>query len=185
MKKSSKTVFQTPFFEIEELAWDSRHSLHPYYRLNAADSAICCLINRKGNFLMVKQYRPTMEAHTVEFPAGEIGQGEPPLEAARREVAEEIGVDSILLSLGNYSLMMNRTNIRNYLFLGLASGLPVQKKQEEGIKRLEVTKEKFKKMVMKGEYLQLAGLGLLQIVRLKYGVDLLRDPLKKILSIFE
>ena len=126
-----------------------------------------------------------MEAHTVEFPAGEIGQGEPPLEAARREVAEEIGVDSILLSLGNYSLMMNRTNIRNYLFLGLASGLPVQKKQEEGIKRLEVTKEKFKKMVMKGEYLQLAGLGLLQIVRLKYGVDLLRDPLKKILSIFE
>jgi ADP-ribose pyrophosphatase YjhB (NUDIX family) len=126
-----------------------------------------------------------MEAHTVEFPAGEIGQGEHPLEAARREVAEEIGVDSILLSLGNYSLMMNRTNIRNYLFLGLSSGLPVQKKQEEGIKRLEVTKQKFKKMVMKGEYLQLAGLGLLQIVRLKYGVDLLRDPLKKILSIFE
>jgi len=133
---------------------------------------------------MVRQYRPAMNVYTLEFPAGEIHKNETPIQAVKREVLEELGIHSIFLPLGNYSLMMNRTNIKNFLFLGLESEKPVRRKAEPGIKRLEIPKFKFQRMVINGEYLQLAGLGILQIIRLKYGVDLFRDPLKKVHSLF-
>ena len=40
-----------------------------------------------------------------------------PLDAARREILEETGFESPLLPLGHKRLMMNRTNIYDYLFL--------------------------------------------------------------------
>lgn len=41
--------------------------------------------------LLVKQYRPAVDAVTVEFPAGLIDEGETPSQAALRELREETG----------------------------------------------------------------------------------------------
>src|SRR5512138_2544631 len=42
-------------------------------------------------FVMVRQYRHGVEAVTTEFPAGLVSPGEPPAEAAARELEEETG----------------------------------------------------------------------------------------------
>ena len=66
---------------------------------------------------MIKQYRQSLEQETLEIPAGSIENGEEPFQAIRREIAEETNFQCNLIPLGNhYRLMMNRTNIKEYLF---------------------------------------------------------------------
>lgn len=134
---------------------------------------------------MVRQYRPAMNTYTLEFPAGEVHKNESPIQAAKREVLEELQASSVLVPVGSYSLMMNRTNIKNYLFVGLELSFVHQKKPEDGIKIIEVTRKQLKNMIIKNNYFQLAGLGIFQIVKEKHGIDLLNDPVLKSLSIFE
>ncbi|BAL81281.1 NUDIX hydrolase [Caldisericum exile] len=45
----------------------------------------------EGNFIFVKQFRPTLEDFILEFPAGRIEDKESPIECARRELEEETG----------------------------------------------------------------------------------------------
>lgn len=44
-----------------------------------------------GEILLVRQYRPAVQTHTLEIPAGLLEPGEDPVEAARRELEEETG----------------------------------------------------------------------------------------------
>ncbi len=44
-----------------------------------------------GDLLLVRQYRPALDADTIEFPAGLIDPGETPGETALRELREETG----------------------------------------------------------------------------------------------
>ncbi len=45
----------------------------------------------RARFIMVRQYRHGAEAVTTEFPAGLVGPGEAPADAAARELLEETG----------------------------------------------------------------------------------------------
>ena len=47
-----------------------------------------------NSLYLVKQWRPTLKRATLEFVAGSIGEKETPLEAAKREIIEEIGMEA-------------------------------------------------------------------------------------------
>ena len=54
-----------------------------------------------GSVLMVRQYRHEVRGVLLEIPAGKLDQGEEPIECARRELAEEVGMkaaETVLLS---------------------------------------------------------------------------------------
>ena len=54
-----------------------------------------------GQVVMVRQYRFGIEGFTLEIPGGMCDPGEPPLEAARREMREETGyAPSEMIELG-------------------------------------------------------------------------------------
>jgi ADP-ribose pyrophosphatase len=55
--------------------------------------------SRPASTMLVIQYRPPLDAYTVEWPAGLIDQGETAAQAAVREFKEETGYDCRLLSL--------------------------------------------------------------------------------------
>ncbi|MFQ5487287.1 MAG: NUDIX hydrolase [Gammaproteobacteria bacterium] len=46
----------------------------------------------QGRVCVLRQYRPVLQDWVWELPAGKIEAGEPPLETAQRELAEEAGV---------------------------------------------------------------------------------------------
>jgi len=51
-------------------------------------------LQRNGELVLVRQYRHATRECLVELPAGRLNAGEDPLEAARRELAEETGLSA-------------------------------------------------------------------------------------------
>ncbi len=50
--------------------------------------------------LLIRQFRPPLNAYSIEFPAGLVDSGESPAEAALRELAEETGLLGTIISEG-------------------------------------------------------------------------------------
>jgi len=68
-------------------------------RVNASGAAIIIAVTEEGNLLLVEQFRIPVQARTIEFPAGVIGDEpgtseESHAEAARRELLEETGYEA-------------------------------------------------------------------------------------------
>ena len=56
------------------------------------NGGVCILaINKQGKIAIIQQYRYPVTADVLELPAGKLEEGEEPLEAAKRELEEEIG----------------------------------------------------------------------------------------------
>jgi 8-oxo-dGTP pyrophosphatase MutT (NUDIX family) len=171
MTHKNKILFDTPYFKLETIEGDISND--PYYRLTGPDSAIVCLLNSKSELLLVKQFRPSLGCKTFEFPAGSVEVGEKPLQAAAREVLEETGYKCELLSLGTYfHLMMNRTNIRDFLFIGLVEETKPQIKNESGVDVRWISRIDLLKLALNGDYRQLAGLGIMQLAGGVLGIDM-------------
>lgn len=57
--------------------------------------AVCVVpVTEDNEIVAVKQYRYPIKRVTIEIPAGKLDKGEIPLEAAKRELSEETGVES-------------------------------------------------------------------------------------------
>ena len=56
-----------------------------------AGSAVMLAIDKKKRILLVRQYRLPADKYLWELPAGRLDPGEKPLQAAKRELAEETG----------------------------------------------------------------------------------------------
>ena len=65
------------------------------------EGAAIVAVNDNKELLLVNQYRYPVDRDVVEIPAGLIDEGESPLEAAKRELKEEIGAEGYsFISLG-------------------------------------------------------------------------------------
>ena len=172
-----KSVLSTPFFELEASDDDSDETAAPYYRITGPNSAIICVFDHQSNVLLVNQFRPSVGIHTLEFPAGAIDAGEEPVQAARREILEESGYATSLFSVGShFHLMMNRTNIKDYLFAGLVDPSRTVEVRESGIQVEWISRKNLLRAALEGRFLQLAGLGILQLLGGVLGIDIVQAP---------
>lgn len=87
-----KVVFSVPWFEILERSTDGVSD--PHYLLRASDYVSVLAATPDGSLLLVRQYRPAVQAHTLELPSGHIERDESPEMAAARELAEETGFEA-------------------------------------------------------------------------------------------
>lgn len=78
--------------------------------------AVALLAEREGHLLFVRQYRPAVGKSTLEIPAGLIEPGETPLEAARRELAEEAQLTGSFEHLASFYASPGFTDERIDLF---------------------------------------------------------------------
>ncbi len=105
-------------------------------------------------FLMERQYRHGSESVTIEFPAGLTEDGESPLEAARRELREETGMEAELTELASFN--PNPAFMTNRQTFFLATGLRRTGEQEldenEEIELLYLPVEDVIRKMGKGEY---------------------------------
>ena len=185
MSFNFKTTYSTPFFDIEEGLDPNYPDTQPYYRLTSFDSVICCAMTMKGEFVMVKQFRPNIDEYSLEFPAGGLLKNEKPIEAAKREFLEETTFSLDFIYLGDFRLMMNRTNIKEHIFFGLNPKNINQSIPEKGIKVHLVKRKDLTELSISGGYKQLAGLGIIQLASTYLGLNIISEPMETILKKFK
>ena len=74
-----------------------------YVTRKTTEGAVCAHAVIPGNeerLVLVRQFRPPVNAETIEFPAGLIDAGETPAEAALRELEEETGYTGTVRGVG-------------------------------------------------------------------------------------
>jgi len=61
--------------------------------------AIIALLKPSGRLILVRQYRPPVDAYVIEFPAGLVDRGEDPAQTAVRELKEETGYEGRVVKM--------------------------------------------------------------------------------------
>ena len=82
-------------------------------------------ITDDARICLVRQYRTALDRVTVEIPAGKLDPGEDPLQAARRELKEETGIEArsmALLTTIATSVGFSDERIGIYMATGLTLG---------------------------------------------------------------
>lgn len=87
-----------------------------YYEIIEHRDAVSVLAEQEGQVLFVRQYRPAIGGYTLELPAGLIEEGEQPLQAARRELAEEAQLTGELELLTQFYVSPGFCDENVYLF---------------------------------------------------------------------
>jgi ADP-ribose pyrophosphatase len=106
-----------------------------------------------GRVHLVRVYRYTLDLDSLEVVSGGVDEGEPPEEAARRELREEAGIEaSELVDLGAIDQLTEVVVSPNRMFLarGLSFGAP-EREPSERIETVAVPLAEALRMVMAGE----------------------------------
>jgi ADP-ribose pyrophosphatase len=89
----------------------------PHYSLRTLDYVAVVAVNRAGELLLVRQFRPTLWATTLELPSGHVDPGQTPEQAARAELLEETGHEADKFeSLANLSPDTGRLGNRMWVY---------------------------------------------------------------------
>lgn len=96
-------------------------------------------VDRDGVAQLTRQFRYALGRESVEVVSGAIDEGEEPLEAARREAKEELGVTAEeWIDLGRMD--MDTSTLRAPVQLFLARGLGFAESDQEGTETIEPLK---------------------------------------------
>ncbi|HET7459889.1 MAG TPA: NUDIX hydrolase [Longimicrobium sp.] len=159
-----RRVYENDFIQVdhhEVIQPDGRPGI--YGTVTAPPGACVLPLDDDGNVYLVRQARFVLRATSLEAPAGAVEPGEAPLEAARRELREEIGVTAERWTeLGMIHLDTSLMYSPVHLFL--ARGLRFDAPAREGNEAIQSTRFPFAEaveLVMAGEITQAASCVLL------------------------
>lgn len=119
-KKKSKVIFEHPRLTLVEdvvvLPSGETTTYLKYKTRNNSVMAIC--INADNKVLIQKEYSYPPNETLYQFPGGKIEASEEPLEALRRELAEEAALAPLkVVSLGWYYVDNRRSAAKMHVFL--------------------------------------------------------------------
>jgi ADP-ribose pyrophosphatase len=102
----------------ERVQLPSERILDDFYRVVLPDFAVVLPVTTTGEILLVRGYKHGLGRATLTVPAGLMNPGEPPLDAARRELLEETGYEAAeWKQLGRFIVDGNRQCGTMHLFL--------------------------------------------------------------------
>ena len=126
-----------------------------YATVRLSDGAGVLALDDEGFVYLVKEFRYALGREDVEIVGGAIDEGEEPLQAARRELREELGIEARLWTeLGRVA--HSTSLVKSFSTLFLARGLTFTEKDEDGGEVLETVKMPFAEAVRRslgGEFM--------------------------------
>ena len=117
--------------------------------------ALAVPVTADGKFVLVKQYRFTVEGRILEFPAGTVEPGESPFETIEREIEEETGYRAgKWQDMGKFILAPGYSD--EYIYAFLAQNLekletPPQQDEDEDIEVVLMSEAELEQAIMSGE----------------------------------
>ena len=114
---SSEHLFRRPWLTVRKdcVKLPTGQINDEFYVLEYPDWVNVIAITKDGEYVMERQYRHGLGVTCYEICAGVVEEGEPPLEAAKRELLEETGYaggqwEEIMTVCGNSSTTNNYTH---------------------------------------------------------------------------
>jgi 8-oxo-dGTP pyrophosphatase MutT (NUDIX family) len=91
---SSEYVLDTKWLRVkkEVVEIPSGKIINDFYVVEGNELVAILAIDKDKNIMLVEQYRHAVKGVTIDLPGGSVDNGESPLEAAKRELAEEAGI---------------------------------------------------------------------------------------------
>lgn len=167
----SKTVFSTPWFSLVA-RYTGAAGGEPHYSIRANDYVSVLAWTEAGRFILVRQFRPAVQATTLELPAGHVDPGETPESAALRELEEETGYRAASAEV-IARLKPDTGRLGNHMWCVLASGLErVHPTGEPGIEVVECDHGELVGHILAGRLDHAMQLGLLLVAHLSGRVQL-------------
>lgn len=149
-----ETQYSGPIFDVAKVYVRLPNGRERGYDLvEHGDSVTVVPVDSNGQVYFVTQHRVGADALLLELPAGVLEEGEDPLESARREIREEIGMDAReIISLGGFFLAPGYTD--EYMTIFLARGLfssPLEPDDDEFLNLVTMSVETAYQKAIAGE----------------------------------
>jgi ADP-ribose pyrophosphatase len=168
-----KVEFTTPWFQV--IAKHVAGERAPYYALRLQDYVSIVAFTEKRELVLVRQYRPAVERYTLELPSGHVEADETPAQSARRELAEECGLDAPQPELLG-PLLSDTGRHENRLWCYFASGvtpLAGGYVPEPGLERILVPQTQLPHLLANAEFDHALNHAALLLAVAKHGPELL------------
>lgn len=147
--KGTRRVYKNELVEVsEDEVIKANGEEGKYATVRLSDGAGVLALDDDGVVYLVKEFRYALGREDVEIVGGAIDEGEEPLEAARRELREELGIEARMwteLGRATHSTSL----VKSFSTLFLARGLTFTQKDEDGGEVLETVKMPFAEAVEK------------------------------------
>ena len=117
--------------------------------------ALAVPVTSDGKFVLVKQYRFTVQGRLLEFPAGTVEKDESPFETIKREIEEETGYRANKWQdMGKFILAPGYSD--EYIYAFLAQDLvkletPPQQDDDEDIEVVLMSESELEAAILQGE----------------------------------
>ncbi len=161
----------TPWFELIAKRTDENPS--PFYALRMLDYVSVVALTTQNELALVRQFRPAVERRTLELPGGHVEKDETPEASARRELAEECGLDAPRLELLG-TLLSDTGRHDNRLWCFFASGVQPLKgfSPEHGVEPVLVPVTRLRELMMSGEFDHALNLAAITLAIARHGPEL-------------
>ena len=154
---SSREVYRCRLFRVtEDEAVDSKTGFEIKRSVvRHSGSAVMMAVDEKRRILLVRQYRLPAAQYLWELPAGKLDPGENPLQAAKRELAEETGYKArkwkkLVSYYASPGFVAERMNLFQATDLIPGTATPMD---DERIETRWFTRKEIREMIAKGKIL--------------------------------
>ena len=164
---SGSIVYSTAWFDV--VSKQVANEAAPYYSLRVRDYVTVVALTQNREMVLVRQYRPAVEQHTLELPSGHVEKNQTPEESARQELAEETGFGSSRLEfLGTLLSDTGRNENRTWCYLAAdVEHLPTDWVGEEKIEVVLVPIDDVQKLILRGEFTHALNIAALMLAILR------------------
>jgi ADP-ribose pyrophosphatase len=132
-------AFTSPWMDVETLEVELAppRGVETFYTVKTHRYVVVLAVTRDERVPLVRQYRPAVDAMSLELPSGHLDPGETAADAARRELLEETGCRAReLVSLGEMFVDSGRLQTRQEGFF--APDVDVVGTTSSGEEQLEI-----------------------------------------------
>jgi len=150
---SSNVIYKGKWLTLRKDEIIKPDGVHGTYEVIERKDIVAIIPKEQSFFYMVEQYRHAVKARSLEFPGGFIDVSESPLQAAKREIKEEIGARAKNLTFLNTIWIVSGYSTQK-LHIFLAENLSHAKQKlddtEGDMEVKKFTLEEIEKLIKKG-----------------------------------
>lgn len=150
---SKKAVYKKGSIVLTEKVFNSEGKEVTRVSLSLGKNAVLIIpIDREGNFYLAQQKRGDSKDYMLEFPSGGIEKGEKELDAAERELSEELGLEGEMKYLGKFRPFYSLVDLEVSVFLSKNAVEQESLKKHkpdfyETIKRIKISEKELYKLI--------------------------------------